>query len=45
MVQIDLLELALVEDSILNSGTIVNGGGVCGILCTGGNICGWWCSQ
>ena len=45
MVQIDLLKLALVEDPILNSGTIVNGDGVCGILCTGGNICGWWCSQ
>jgi len=43
MAYIDLMDLEVVEESILNSGMVANGGGICGILCKGGSICGIWC--
>ncbi|MDH5506277.1 MAG: hypothetical protein OEZ02_03575 [Anaerolineae bacterium] len=44
MTRIDLTDMEIVEETILNSGLVIMGGGICGLGCAGGNICGWWCA-
>jgi len=46
MEQVDLLELAVVEESILNSAGTDAAGSICGLGCGGGagRGCGVWCS-
>jgi len=43
MREISLLDLDVIESSIVHSGIGTHGGGVCGLGCKGGSICGWWC--
>jgi len=42
MEAIDLSELAVVEESALQTGAVTTGGGICGIVC-GGTVCGIIC--
>jgi len=47
MESVTLTDLEFVEESVMNSvvsgGSVLNGGGFCGIFCAGGAWCGIWC--